>query len=76
MVSAQFATQSAAYKTQMNNSRGENLVKMYMGDNLGAEMIAVKDHSFQNYSNHTAHISLIDNVMFLVNQTKIVAFSG
>lgn len=68
MVSAQFATQSATYKTQMNNSRGENLVKMCMGANIGAEMIAVKDHSFRNYSNHTAHISLVDNVMFLVSK--------
>lgn len=53
---------------QMNNSRGENLVKMCMGANIGAEMIAVKDHSFRNYFNHTAHISLVDNVMFLVSK--------
>lgn len=70
MASAQFATQNEVYKTQMDNSRGESLVKMYLGDNMGAEMIAVKDQFFffWNYSNHTAYINLFDNAMFLVSK--------
>lgn len=49
----------------VNNCHGDDLVKeTYLGDDMVAEMVGVKDHSSWNYSSHTTHINRTYNATY------------